>query len=134
MSGNDLNQNSALLFGYSGRIGRAKYWAGLAIALALAAGALGFGAMAMSPTGGSSVVLLGIPLVVLFGWIYSAVALKRLRDAGVSRWPRLLLTLSPFIWIAATAELINYLGTVITIVLIGLFAIPGLLPSKPASA
>jgi len=123
-----------LLFSYRGRIDRKKYWIGIVAVLASLVAAVAFGAQAMNPTGASSVVLLGLPFAVLAIWIHSAVTAKRLRDAGFSGWGLLLYAASPAIWLAATLELIEYIGFLIGIVFLALLMIPGFLPSKPASA
>jgi len=78
-----------LLFKFDGRINRAKFWAGIAIAwglgliyaiLASIAVASGSGGMA------TIVVLLGIVLYVVLIWIGLAISIKRWHDRGKSGW------------------------------------------------
>jgi len=78
-----------LLFKFDGRINRAKFWAGIAIAwglgliyaiLASIAVATGSGGMA------TIVVLLGIVLYVVLIWIGLAISIKRWHDRGKSGW------------------------------------------------
>ena len=107
----------SVIFGFRGRIGPAKYWIGFAVAFMVVLVGLGFAATAMNPTGGGAPIL-AIPLLLLFVWIYAAVTVKRLRDAG---WP---------IWVFATLEFIEYIGFVIALGIAVLFIVPGILPSK----
>jgi uncharacterized membrane protein YhaH (DUF805 family) len=123
-----------LLFSFRGRIGRAKYWLGFAATLATAFLALLLLAEANRPTGGGSVVLLGIPLGILFLWFHLVVTTKQLRDAGFPIFGIVLYVLAPIGWVAATIELFEYIWVLIFLVLAALFVIPGVLPSKPAPA
>jgi uncharacterized membrane protein YhaH (DUF805 family) len=120
-----------LLFSYRGRIGIGKYWAG--IGLAFTCLVLGFGllASAMNPTGGGADAFLGLPLLVLFIWIDSAVTIKRVRDAGRTIVLGLIFAFGPLAWLAATAEFIEQAWFVILLGLAGLVVTPGILPSRP---
>ena len=120
----------SVIFGFRGRIGRAKYWIGFAVAFMVVLVGLGFAATAMNPTGGGAPIL-AIPLLLLFVWIYAAVTVKRLRDAGWPIWVGILWALAPAIWVFATLEFIEYIGFLIAFGVAVLFIVPGILPSKP---
>jgi len=122
-----------VLFSFRGRIGRARYWAGFAAVIIIAFLNLMLLAQANNPTGAGPGVLLALPLFILFLWIHLAVIVKRLRDAGFVTAGIILYALAPIAFLAATAEFIEKLWPLIVIVLVALFTIPGLLPSKPAS-
>lgn len=120
----------SLLFSYAGRIGRAQYWIGVAVAFAALVLAFGLAGAAMSSTGTQAPVVLAIPLLILFAWIHSAVTIKRLRDAG---WPlgvKILFGVAPLVWLGATLEFIEYIGVLIAAGLVALIVVPGLVPPK----
>ena len=125
----------SLLFSYSGRASRGEYWIGMAAALGAFILMVMLAAAANSPTGGAgALVLFGFPAAIAFLWIYSAITIKRLRDAG---WPtavQIIWALGPAIWLGATLEFIEYIGLLIAIGMVALFVIPGLLPTKPLPA
>ena len=118
-------------FSYRGRIGRGQYWIGIAIAFGLLVVAFGALASAMNPTG-SGAPFLAIPLLIGFFWIHSLVTIKRLRDAGFPGWHYVLYGIGPFVWLALTMELIEYIGLIIGIGLLAFFVVPGLFPGKAA--
>ena len=120
-------------FSYQGRIGRGQYWIGIAIAFGILVLAFGAFATAMNPTGGGA-PFLAIPLLGGFFWIHSLVTIKRLRDAGFPGWHYVLYGIGPFVWLALTVELIEYIGVIIAIGLAAFFVIPGLFPSRVAEA
>lgn len=120
-----------LLFGFSGQASRGQYWIGMAVAAGAFLLTVASLAAANAPTGGGGgLVLLGLPAAIAFLWIYAAVTIKRLRDAGWATAVQILWALGPAIWLGATLELVEYIGALIAIGLIALFVIPGLLPSK----
>ena len=121
-------------FSFRGRIGRAQYWIGFGIAFACLLFGLMLVAAVMNSTGGGAPVL-GIPLLLLFIWIFAAVTVKRLRDAGFPTILALLWGIAPAIWIVGMLEWIEPMGGLIAIVLVLLFVTPGILPTKqPAPA
>lgn len=124
------NNAVQLLFGYRGRIGRSKYWIGLAVALISLLLALVLAGQAMSTTGGRSGVLLAVPFLLLFVWIQAAVTTKRLRDAGLRGLSYLAFVALPFIAIAVAIEFIAYAWQLIPVMAIAVLAIPGLLATK----
>ena len=64
----------AYLFRFTGRIGPAQYFIGLAVAIAALVAAFGFAASVMAPTGGGGGVFLAIPLFALFRYLDQAAA------------------------------------------------------------
>ncbi len=119
-----------LLFGFRGSVSRKQYWLGLAVALVPAVLALILAGEAKSTTGGTSVVLLSIPLFVLFGWIYVAVGVKRLRDLGLPAWSYFVFFAAPLIAIIAAVELVEQLWGLIVLAAAAVLIVPGLLKSK----
>lgn len=120
-------------FSYRGRIGRAQYWIGLGICLISLLAAAASLASAMNPTGRGA-PFLAIPCLMLFFWIHSLVAIKRLRDMGLSGWYYFVFGIAPFAFLALTLEYIEYIGPIIAIIFCGLLVLPGLLPGKPAES
>ena len=120
-------------FSYRGRIGRGQYWIGLGIGLLILFAALAMLASGMNPTGGGA-PFLAIPCLMLFFWIHSIVAIKRLRDIGLSGWYYLVFGIAPFAFLALTLGYIGLIDPIIAIVFFGLLVLPGLLPGKPADA
>jgi uncharacterized membrane protein YhaH (DUF805 family) len=78
-----------LLFGFDGRINRAKYWAGTVVVWAIYTiwMILMFVAIAMSSTALVAIVsLLGFAVIVITVWAGLAVSIKRWHDRGKSGW------------------------------------------------
>lgn len=119
-----------LLFDFGGRIGRRGYWIGLSVAFAAAVLALILAGEAMSTTGGNEIVLLDDPLLGLCIWIHAAATIKRLRDAGLSAWVYPGLVAAPLIVAVAAIEFAETQWMLILLLIAGVLAIPGLLPSK----
>lgn len=120
----------SLLFGFSGLANRGQYWIGMAVALGAFLLTVMSLAAANAPTGGGGIVIFGFPAAIAFLWIYAAVIIKRLRDAGWPTFAQILWALGPAIWLGTTLEFVEYIGVLIGIGLVALFVIPGLLPSK----
>jgi uncharacterized membrane protein YhaH (DUF805 family) len=74
------------LFGFRGRIGRGRYWAGIAVVTGFLLLTIVFLATAMNPTGGGGGVVLAFPALLTALWVHAAVTIKRLRDMGWSAW------------------------------------------------
>jgi len=119
-----------LLFSFRGRIARGRYWIGVTAAIGLGLLTLGLASTAMNPTGGGGAAILAIPLLLLFVWIFLAVATKRMRDAGLPRGLSPLYALAPLLWVATTLEFIEKLGLLVALVLIVLILLPGILPTR----
>ncbi len=117
---------------FIGRIGPARYFAGLAIALVTLLAAIGFAAGAMASTGASSTVWLAIPLFALFVWIVVAVMVQRLRDAGKPPALALLFILGPLLLLFPGLELIEYAGVLLALLFLACLAAPGLMKSEPS--
>jgi uncharacterized membrane protein YhaH (DUF805 family) len=101
-----------LLFSFSGRINRAKYWlialvfivvSVIAIALALFAGGMG------------TAIVVGFILYIPMLWIALAVGAKRLHDRNKSGWWMLLFYIAPGI-LQTTAEYVGDMGFVLNII------------------
>ena len=119
----------AYLFGFTGRIGPAQYFIGLAVAIAALVAASGFAASVMSPTGGGS-PFLAIPLFALFLWILVAVMVQRLRDAGKRPALAILYILGPLLVLFQGLELIEYAGVLLALMFVAFIAAPGFLKPK----
>jgi hypothetical protein len=52
------------------------------------------------------------------------------RDAGCPAWHYVLYLIGPFLWLALTVELIEYMGIVIALGLLAFFVAPGVFPGK----
>ena len=120
----------AYLFGFSGRIGPAQYFIGLAVAIVSLVAAFGFAASVMAPTGGSGGAILAIPLFVLFLWILVAVMVQRLRDAGKRPALAILYILGPLLVLFPGLELIEYAGVLLALMFVAFIAAPGFLKPK----
>ena len=121
----------AVLFSFQGRIDRGRYWLGLLVALGIFVLGAMFAASAMSPTGGGA-PLLAIPAMLVFIWIYPAVTMKRLRDAG---WPFILQVIYPALfpgWIFGMMEYVEAAPLLYGGVPPVLLAIPGIIKGRSA--
>ena len=127
---NDRTPFPAYLFGFSGRIGPAQYFIGLAVAIAVLLAAFVLAAGAMAPTGGGGGAVLAIPLFALFLWILVAVMVQRLRDAGKRPALAILYILGPLLVSFPGLELIEYAGILLVLMFLGFIAAPGFLKPK----
>jgi len=127
---NDRTPFPAYLFGFSGRIGPAQYFIGLAVAIAVLLAAFVLAAGAMAPTGGGGGAVLAIPLFALFLWILVAVMVQRLRDAGKRPALAILYILGPLLVLFPGLELIEYAGILLVLMFLGFIAAPGFLKPK----
>ena len=77
------------LFGFRGRIGRARYWAIIAIATVLSGAICAF-ALALTPksAGGPDLVLIAVLALAIGAWKWSLLAamVRRLHDLGQPGW------------------------------------------------
>ena len=118
------------LFGFTGRIGPAQYFIGLAVAIASLVAAIGFAASVMASTGGGGGAILAIPLFALFLWIVLAAMVQRLRDAGKRPALALLFILGPLLVLFPGMELIEYAGALLALMFVASIAAPGFLKPK----
>jgi uncharacterized membrane protein YhaH (DUF805 family) len=85
-----------------------------------------------NPTGGGSIFLAVIfPAIAL--WIHICLVIGRVRDAEGHWFLGLLLGVAPFAWIAVTLEYIEYIGFLMAIVFVALYALPAFFKPKPAA-
>ena len=120
----------AYLFGFTGRIGPAQYFIGLAVAIASLVAALGFAASVMASTGGGGGAILAIPLFGLFLWSVLAALVQRLRDAGKRPALAMLFILGPLLVLFPGMELIEYAGALLALMFVASIAAPGFLKPK----
>ena len=124
----------AMLFGFRGRLGRLKYWIGLACALGLAFLALGGLAAANAPTGGAAgLIILALPAIIAAIWIHTAITVKRVRDAGQPSGIQALFAAGPWLIGIASIELIEIIGAFVGVLLLAVFVMVGVLPPKAAT-
>ena len=116
---------------FIGRIGPARYFAGIAVAIMVLLAAFGLAAGAMAPTGAGRSAWLAIPLFALFVWIVMAVTAQRLRDAGKPPALALAFVLGPVLLLFPGLELIEYAGMLLALMFVGFLAAPGFLKPKP---
>jgi uncharacterized membrane protein YhaH (DUF805 family) len=126
---------ASLLFGFRGRIGRGRYWIGIAVVIALLFLATIFLAMAMDPKGSSSGgEILVFPALLAALWVHAAVTAKRLRDMGYSAWLHLGVVVAfggaLFVGIEA-AEASGGLSVFLPLIVV---LVPGLADTKAADA
>lgn len=76
----------ARLFDPRGRIAPGQFWASMAISLLLLPLAAICAAMASDPRGSDSPLLLAVPLLFAFLWLFAVAIVKRVRDAGRPLW------------------------------------------------
>lgn len=125
----------ALPFSFRGRIGRGKYWIGVLLSVVIFFVGVGFFASVMNPTGSGSSAVLAIPVLLVFLWVYSAVTVKRLRDAGWPLWALIVYPLVVPLWIVGMMEFIEVAGLIYGIVAVLLLAVPGIIePAEPDAA
>jgi uncharacterized membrane protein YhaH (DUF805 family) len=120
-----------MLFGVRGRIGRGRYWIGVAVVVALLFVAMVFVATAMNPTGGGGGVLFGLVVICTALWVHAAVTIKRLRDMGQSAWlyAGLVAVLIASLYVGVeAAEATRGLSLGLTVVVL---AVPGMVAGKP---
>jgi uncharacterized membrane protein YhaH (DUF805 family) len=114
------------------RITRVWYFVGVCCEILL----LLVGGMAAAglnnPTGGGSVFLAVIfPAIAL--WVHISLVMGRVRDAEGHWLFGLLLAIAPFAWIAVTLEYIEFIGLVMAVVFIALYALPAFFKPVPAA-
>jgi uncharacterized membrane protein YhaH (DUF805 family) len=119
-----------MFFGFRGRLGRTKYFIGLAAVFVALVGTVGFAALAMSSTGSGGLQIFAIPLFLLALWIFAAVTIKRLRDTALPRWTYALFIALPLAWIPLAIELAEASTLVSSALQFVLFIVPGLLSPK----
>lgn len=117
----------SLLFSYMGGIGRTTYWLGFAIVVALLSLSLFVLAQISNPSGPGDAGFAVPPLILAF-WIFSALLVKRLRDAGFSTWQYCVFVGGPVLLIVASFELM--VPPLILLGLLALIAIPGFYPGR----
>jgi uncharacterized membrane protein YhaH (DUF805 family) len=124
---------AGMLFGLRGRIGRGRYWVGIAVVTGLLFLTMLFVGMAMNPTGGGGGVLIAVPVFFLALWVHAAVTIKRLRHMGYSGWLYAgviaVLVGSLYAGIEA-AEATHGLSLALTVIVL---AIPGMIAKKPGT-
>jgi len=117
---------------FIGRIGPARYFAGIAVAMVALFAAFGFAAGAMAPTGAGPGTWLAIPLFGLFVWTVVAVTAQRLRDAGKPAALALAFILGPILLLFPGLELIEYAGALLALTFVAFLVAPGFLKPKPS--
>ena len=85
-------------FGYRGRLGRAQYWAGLSLVVAVGIVLAGVSARYFSTTGGSGAdILLFLALAAVFFLLLSILMIRRLHDRNMSGWWFVVFGILPFL-------------------------------------
>jgi uncharacterized membrane protein YhaH (DUF805 family) len=125
----------AFLFDFKGRIGRPQYFLGLGTMVVLLL-CTGFAAANfMDSRGGFGLFIpITIILLIVMAWIYFAIVVQRIRDAGKSGWYFLVFGLGPVVWLPLSIEFLPSLWLLNAVVFLGLILAPAFLPSARLAA
>jgi uncharacterized membrane protein YhaH (DUF805 family) len=96
----------ATLFDPRCRMTPGQYWAAVVISLLLLPCIVIFMAMASDPRGTDSPLLLAVPLLGIFLWVFVTAMVNRLRDAGKSPWLAFVFLFALIGWLGLGAVLL----------------------------
>lgn len=121
----------ATLFDPRGRMTPGQYWASVVISLLLLPCIFIFAAMASDPRGSDGPLLLAVPLLGIFLWLFVNAMGKRLRDAGKPAWLAIVVLVALIGWLAGGAILFWDGWPLLLLGAVGLLAVIGHV--KPAT-